>query len=114
VHGAGAALGKAAAEMRVVETEVVAQRIKERHVRIGFDRLGLAVHVEHKSLVHNGASSRALVVHLSPWDTPRRPVAGRGGTNLPTLPYYGNAAVAGIGPAGRHGRHACRAEARPA
>ena len=32
--------------MRIVEPEVVAQRVEQRHVRIGVDRLRLAVHVE--------------------------------------------------------------------
>src|SRR6185295_12309292 len=46
VHGAGAALREAAAEMRIVEPEIVAQRVEQRHVGIGVDRLNLAVHVE--------------------------------------------------------------------
>src|SRR5262249_25950205 len=46
VHGAGAALRQAAAEMRIVERELVAQRVEQRHVGIGVDRVDLAVHVE--------------------------------------------------------------------
>jgi hypothetical protein len=46
MHGAGAALREAAAEMRIVEPEIVAQRVEQRHVGIGVDRLDLAVHVE--------------------------------------------------------------------
>src|SRR5262245_8457300 len=46
MHGAGAALRKAAAEMRIVEAEVVAQRIEQRHIGIGVDRVDLAVDVE--------------------------------------------------------------------
>src|SRR5262245_61590729 len=49
VHGASAALRQAAAEMRVVERELVAQGVEQRHVGIGIDRLDLAVHVEGHS-----------------------------------------------------------------
>src|SRR5215831_9023069 len=49
VHGAGAALRQAAAEMRIVERELVAQRVEQRHVGIGVDRVDLAVHVEGHS-----------------------------------------------------------------
>src|SRR5262249_32826668 len=49
VHGAGAALRQPAAEMRVVERELVAQRVEQRHVGIGVDRVDLAVHVEGHS-----------------------------------------------------------------
>ena len=48
MHRAGAALRQAAAEMRIVEADVVAQRIEQRHVRIGIDGVGLAVHVERE------------------------------------------------------------------
>ena len=37
MHRAGAALREPAAEMRIVEADVVAQRIEQRHVRIGVD-----------------------------------------------------------------------------
>src|SRR5262249_26992987 len=46
VDGAGAALREPTAEMRVVQRELIAQRVEQRHVRIGVDRLDLAVHVE--------------------------------------------------------------------
>src|SRR5437660_6105459 len=46
MHGAGAALRQPAAEMRVVQRQLVAQRVEQRHVGIGIDRLDLAVHVE--------------------------------------------------------------------
>src|SRR5260370_3398519 len=49
MHRAGAALGEPAAEVRIVEAEIVAQRIEQRHVRIGIDRMGTAVHVEGNS-----------------------------------------------------------------
>src|SRR5262249_912028 len=49
VHGAGAALRQSAAEMRVVVRELVAQRVEQRHVGIGVDRVDLAVHVEGHS-----------------------------------------------------------------
>src|SRR6476661_5802554 len=44
--GAIAALREAAAEVRIVEPEIVAQRVEQRHVGIGVDRLNLAIHVE--------------------------------------------------------------------
>src|SRR2546430_2650416 len=44
--GAGAALRQSAAELRIVEPDVVLQRVEQRHVRIGVDRVRLAVHVE--------------------------------------------------------------------
>jgi len=43
--------------MRVVEAEIVAQRVKQRHVLVGFDRVGRAVDVERKFLIHDAASS---------------------------------------------------------
>src|SRR3954447_8736882 len=46
MHGAGAALREAAARVRIVEPEIAAQRVEQRHVGIGVDRLNLAVHVE--------------------------------------------------------------------
>ena len=46
MHGAGAALRQPAAELRIVQPDVVAQRVEQRHVRIGVDRVRLAVHVE--------------------------------------------------------------------
>jgi len=52
VHRAGAALGEAAAEMRVVQSEVIAQRVEQRHVRIGVDRVVVPVHVELECLRH--------------------------------------------------------------
>src|ERR1700690_1368822 len=52
LHGAGAALRQPAAEMRIVEADIVAQRVKQRHVGIGIDRMGLAVDVEVKFLAH--------------------------------------------------------------
>ena len=52
MHRAGAALREAAAEMRVVEADVVTQGIKQRHVRIGIDRMVFAVDVEGEFLGH--------------------------------------------------------------
>ena len=43
-HGAGAALGQAAAEFGTVELQIVAQCIEQRHVRLGVDDLRLAVY----------------------------------------------------------------------
>ena len=39
MHGAGAALREPAAELRIVEPDVVLQRIEQRHVGIGVDRV---------------------------------------------------------------------------
>ena len=58
MHRAGAALRESAAEMRIVEPEIVAQRIEQRHVGIGIDGMALAVHVE-------GYSGHGC---MSPWD----------------------------------------------
>src|SRR5262249_5303603 len=52
MHCAGAALREAAAEMRIVETEIVAQSIKQRHLRIGVNRMRLAVDIEGEALGH--------------------------------------------------------------
>ena len=46
VHRAGTALREAAAEVRIVQAEIVAQGVEQRHVRLGLDRLRLAVDVE--------------------------------------------------------------------
>src|SRR5262249_31588569 len=43
VHGAGAALREPAAEVRVAEAEIVAQRIEQRHLGLGVYRNALAV-----------------------------------------------------------------------
>src|SRR5208282_1139859 len=59
MHGAGAALGKPAAEMRIIERQIVAQHIEERGVRVGLDGVDLAVDVERKFLVHGAASPYA-------------------------------------------------------
>ena len=45
-HGARAALPEAAAELRTVQGEVVAQHVQERRRRIDVDRVGTAVDVE--------------------------------------------------------------------
>src|SRR5580692_11753225 len=55
MHGAGAALRKAAAEVRIVEAEIVSKRVEQRHVRVGFDGLNLAVDVKGILLVHGQA-----------------------------------------------------------
>src|SRR2546430_605818 len=52
MHRAGAALREAAAEMGVVKADVVTQRVKQRHVRIGIDRMVFAVDVEGEFLGH--------------------------------------------------------------
>src|SRR3954464_7675692 len=43
MHGAGAALREPAAEMRIVEAEIVAQRVQQRHLGLGVYRNALAV-----------------------------------------------------------------------
>ena len=58
MDAAGAALGEAAAEMRIVQPEVVAQRIEQGHVRLGLYGVDLAVDVERKFLAHGGVASR--------------------------------------------------------
>src|SRR5262249_56168982 len=54
MHCAGAALGDAAAEVRIVQAEIIAQCIEQRHVRIGLDAVRLAVDVEGDFLGHGG------------------------------------------------------------
>jgi len=46
MHGAGAALRQPAAKMQIIQTESVAQRVKQRHVRIGGDGMGASVYAE--------------------------------------------------------------------
>src|SRR6266850_3360817 len=46
MHGAGAALREPAAEVRVVQAEIVAQRIEQRHLGLRVHRNALAVHGE--------------------------------------------------------------------
>src|SRR5947208_4730888 len=43
VYGASAALREAAAEVGIIETEIVAQGVKQRHLRLGVDGNALAV-----------------------------------------------------------------------
>ena len=57
MHGAGAALCQPAAEMRIVEADIVPQCVKQRHVGVGIDRMSLAIDVEGKALVHGGSLS---------------------------------------------------------
>src|SRR5262245_45210603 len=52
MDGAGAALRQAAAEVGVVQANVVAERVQQRHVRIDIDIVVLAVDVQGKSLAH--------------------------------------------------------------
>src|SRR5215475_3294088 len=53
MHGASAALGEAAAKVRIIEPEFVAKGIKQRHVRIGVNGVRLAVHGEGEFLDHS-------------------------------------------------------------
>ena len=75
VHGAGAALREPAAEFRIVQADVVAQRVEQRHVRIGIDGVRLAVHVERELLGHGG---RPPSMWLLIWNE-TNPNRGRGG-----------------------------------
>src|SRR5205085_11882433 len=45
-HDAGAALPEAAAELRAIELQVLAQHVEERRRAIGLDLAHLAVHIE--------------------------------------------------------------------
>ena len=66
MHRAGAALGESAAEMRVVESEIVAQGIEQRHVGIGIDRVGRAVDVQREGFGHRRAVSLMREVACGP------------------------------------------------
>src|SRR5271157_5728220 len=57
MHGAGAALPQSAAEVRIVQSKIVAQHIEERRVGIGGDGMGASVYAERKFLTHSGESS---------------------------------------------------------
>ena len=60
MYRAGAALAQTAAETRIVELQIVAQRIQQRHVGVGVDRVLLAIDIEDDVLRH-GAPPRALI-----------------------------------------------------
>src|ERR1700732_3751486 len=57
MHRASAALRQAAAEMRIIQSEIVAQHIKERGVGIDDDVVTLAIDVQRKFFIHRSASS---------------------------------------------------------
>src|SRR5580700_10176941 len=57
MHGAGAALGKPAAEMRIVQAEIVTQRVEQRHVVVRLYGAHLSIDVEGIFLGHCPASS---------------------------------------------------------
>src|SRR5262245_25488610 len=64
VHGARAALRQPAAKMWIVERELVAQRVEQRHVRVGIDRVDLAVHIE----IYSGHEVRlSLAIARGSW-----------------------------------------------
>jgi hypothetical protein len=52
MDSAGTALRQAAAEVWVIQPDVVAERVKQRHVRIDIDVVVLAVDIQGKSLAH--------------------------------------------------------------
>src|SRR5689334_18498276 len=62
MHGAGAALRQSAAEMRIIQIEIVAQHIEERRVRVGGDGMDGSVDAQRKFLTHSGESSGAAVL----------------------------------------------------
>src|SRR5215510_11577362 len=55
VHGAGAALGQAAAELRIGHPQVVAQGVEQWHGRVSVDLGGLAIDHEPDPLAHAGS-----------------------------------------------------------
>jgi hypothetical protein len=55
MHRAGAALREPAAEMRIVQAEIVAQRVEQRHVGVDIDLVLLAVDVEGEVFGHDCA-----------------------------------------------------------
>src|SRR5580704_16234 len=57
MHSAGAALGEPATEMRIVQAEIVAQRIEQRHVLVRLYGAHLSIDVEGILLGHCPASS---------------------------------------------------------
>ena len=48
----GAALGEAASEARIFQSEIVAQRIEQRHIRICFNRMRLAIDIQLDACGH--------------------------------------------------------------
>src|SRR5580692_7762081 len=65
MHGAGAALGEPATEMRIVQAEIVAQCIEQRHVVVRLYGAHLAIDVEGIFLGHCPASSICAATFLS-------------------------------------------------
>ena len=51
MHCAGAALAQTAAETGIVEPHMVAQRIQQRHVGVGVDRVLLAIDIKDECCV---------------------------------------------------------------
>jgi len=67
MHRAGAALRQPAAEMRIVQAEIVAQRVEQRHVGIDIDLVLLAVDVQGELLGHAASLARTDVLrHILP------------------------------------------------
>jgi hypothetical protein len=52
--------------MGIVETDIVPQSVKQRHVGVGVDRMGRAVDVERNALIHGGQPSLNWVGGLRP------------------------------------------------
>src|SRR5258707_490994 len=65
MHRAGAALGKPAAEMGIGHAKIVSQRIEQRHVGIGLDRVGFPVDPKREFFSHGGSFlTRSLATSL--------------------------------------------------
>ena len=122
MDGAGAALREAAAEARIVQAEIVAQSIEQRHVGIGIDRMDLAIDVEGEFLGHGCRSlaSGRFCRGLSRISA-SAPLAGACGTSL--VPHTGlgnvcrhqnNVKVSGTNAKGSRKRPAKREELRHA
>ena len=78
-HRAGAALAEAAAELRAVQLEVVAQHVEQRRLGIGVDLVALAVDVEayHLRLSELGLAGAVPIAG--------RRIQGRGGLSATRL-----------------------------
>jgi hypothetical protein len=63
MDSASTALRQAAAEVWIVQTHIVAKRVKQGHVRVDIDVVVLAVDVQGKSLAHV-ALPRSLLAAL--------------------------------------------------
>src|SRR5580704_5966695 len=65
MHGAGAALGEPTTKMRIVQAEIVTQRVEQRHVVVRLYGAHLSIDVEGILLGHCPASSMCATAVLS-------------------------------------------------